>query len=662
MDAKFLNDDLPMRAEEVMWRDYMCHKKLYRYISLSLLLMVFFIAGCSQSFSMDQKAEEGTFDLTQLAIEDSLVRLDGKWEFYHEQLLEPQSFKQGEAQKSGYIDVPSSWNRYIINGQEVSGDNYATYRLLFHTEKNQRLGLKLPRIFTSYKLWVNGELMATAGEVGTSRETMTPQYHPQIALFESQEGGNEIVIQVANFYHRSGGILESLVLGKEKEIIALSYKNIAYDFLLFGSLIIIGIYHLVLYIFRKKNKPPLYFGLFCLIVGVRTLFVGESFFYYVFPGLSWEVAHKIQTLSFYFGVPLILMYFRSVFPKAFQVKVVRCVQVVAFIFASLVLFTPAKIFTAFNPLYQIFTIFVMGYVMYTFIKLFFQKQNGVGLIVTGGLALILTSLHDIVYLSVWMNDQASTFLREIFRTGNLSSAGQLIFALANAFVLARKFSNAHEQEEVMTAKLKEMNSNLDQLVNERTADLMKSNEKIECQKLELEKANQALRLLSLKDPLTDLWNKRYYEDTIEMEWKRCLRDKSPISLMVIDIDYFKSYNDFYGHRAGDECLVKVATGIRGHFQRASDSVVRYGGEEFVVIMPGVGNDGALIMARSLRKTIEGLNVLHQRSSVCGVVTVSIGVTSATPDVNSSPKDLFLTADKALYEAKEMGRNCVVPGT
>lgn len=633
----------------------MCHKKLYRY---AILLMVFFIAGCSQSFSFDQKVEKGVFDLTTSAIEDSLVRLDGKWEFYHKQLLEPQSFKQGEAQKSGYIDVPSSWNRYIINDREVSGDSYATYRLLFHTEEKQRLGLKLPRIFTSYKLWVNGELMATAGEVGTSRETMTPQYHPQIALFESKEAGNEIVIQVSNFYHRSGGILESLVLGKEKEIISLSYKNIAYDFLLFGSLIIIGIYHLVLYIFRKKNKPPLYFGLFCLIVGVRTLFVGESFFYHVFPGVSWEVAHKIQTLSFYLGVPLILMYFRSVFPKAFPLKAVRSVQVVTIVFASLVLFTPAKIFTVFNPLYQIFTLLVMAYVIYTFIKLFFQREKGIGLIVAGGLALIVTSLHDIVYLSVWMNDQAAPLLREIFRTGNLSSAGQLIFALANAFVLARKFSNAHEQEEVMTAKLKEMNSKLDLLVIERTADLMKSKEKIESQKLELEKANQALRLLSLKDPLTDLWNKRYYEETIEMEWKRCLRDKSPISLMVIDIDYFKNYNDFYGHRAGDECLVQVARGIKGHFQRASDSVVRYGGEEFVVIMPGLDTDGALTMARSLRKAIEALNLPHQRSSVSGVVTVSIGVTSATPDANASPKDLFLTADKALYEAKEMGRNRV----
>ena len=102
--------------------------------------------------------------------------------------------------------------------------------------ESKRLALKLPRMFTAYELWVNGDLIATAGKVGKSRETMTPQYLLQVALFESQQGVNEILIKVSNFYHRSGGILESINLGSEKQILGLRYENLARDLILFGSL------------------------------------------------------------------------------------------------------------------------------------------------------------------------------------------------------------------------------------------------------------------------------------------------------------------------------------------------------------------------------------------------------------------------------------------
>lgn len=636
----------------------MHNHKFIIYTLLTFMLILPFVAGCSNEFSNDQpKAKEGIFDLTQWGLENRVVRLDGRWEFYPNHLLEPRELMETGTPKVGYIDIPSSWNRYILNDTELTGDGYATYRLFFKTEEKVRLGIKIPRIFTSYNLWVNEELVATAGTVGTSRETMTPQYLPQIAFFESH-GENEIVIQVANFYHRSGGILESLVIGNEKQIFGLSYKKLAYELILFGSLIIIGAYHLALYFFRRKNTPSLYFGLFCLFVGVRTLLVGEMFFIYIFPDFSWELAHKIKTLIFYLGVPIVLMYFKSVFPNAFLSKIVKIVLGIGIAFGSLVLLTPAKTFTFFNPLYQIFALIVIVYIIFTFIRLFFRKEKDIGLIFGGALALLLTSLYDIIFLSIWMNDHASPLLRAVFRTGNLSSVGQLIFVFANALVLAQKFSIALEQEEVMTAKLKEINLNLDELVIQRTEDLDESIKKIEYQKLELENANQALQLLSLKDPLTELWNRRHYDDTLQMEWNRGLRHKTPISLMILDIDYFKNYNDCYGHKAGDECLIKVAQATKSHFKRVSDLVVRYGGEEFVVIMPGVGIDEAVNMALMLRKSIELLNIPHNRSLVSPWVTVSIGVTSAIPDMNCSQNDLFLSADKALYVAKDAGRNHV----
>ena len=299
------------------------------------------------------------------------------------------------------------------------------------------------------------------------------------------------------------------------------------------------------------------------------------------------------------------------------------------------------------------------YILSTFIKIFLRQEKGIGLIISGALALILTSLNDIIFSSIWLNDYGSPLWRFLFRTGNLSSVGQLVFVFTNSLVLAQNFSNALEQEEVMTAQLKEINQNLDELVIKRTEALKESKEKIESQKLELEKTNKALHLLSLKDPLTGLWNRRHYDDTVIKEWNRCLRYKGAISLMMLDIDYFKAYNDCYGHRAGDECLVKIAQTLKDFLRRSSDLVARYGGEEFVVIMPDLGRDEAIKMAILLCKTIEGLNIPHKCSAVSPWVTASIGVTSMAPDIDCSPKELFLAVDKALYQAKAAGRNQVI---
>jgi hypothetical protein len=241
-----------------------------------------------------------------------------------------------------------------------SGYGYATYRLQFITAKNMRLALKVPRMFTAYDLWVNGELIATAGKVGKTREAMTPQYLPQVAFFEAQQGNNEIVIQVSNFYHRSGGILESIKIGSEKQILGLRYKNIASNILLFGCLIFMGVYHLALFFFRKKNTSALYFGSFCILIGIRTLLVGECFFIYLFPGFSWEIAHKIMTLTYYLGVPLILMFFLSVFPTYFHARMIKMAQIIGAAFGMLI-FSPLRgssrlptLYTRYGPLLPLY--------------------------------------------------------------------------------------------------------------------------------------------------------------------------------------------------------------------------------------------------------------------------------------------------------------------
>lgn len=173
---------------------------------------------------------------------------------------------------------------------------------------------------------------------------------------------------------------------------------------------------------------------------------------------------------------------------------------------------------------------------------------------------------------------------------------------------------------------------------------------------QLKQANERLEMLSNLDGLTGIANRRFFNHVYDEEWRRCRRHSLALSVLMLDIDFFKAFNDTYGHLAGDECLKKVAGVLKKQLQRAGEMVGRYGGEEFVVLLPGVETDRAVMIAERLRSAVEGLAIPHAHSAVASHVTVSIGLATVVPDAGWLPEDLIHAADEALYSAKQNGRN------
>jgi len=176
---------------------------------------------------------------------------------------------------------------------------------------------------------------------------------------------------------------------------------------------------------------------------------------------------------------------------------------------------------------------------------------------------------------------------------------------------------------------------------------------------ELTLANKKLEKLANLDGLTGIANRRVFDDDLRKEWRRAKRQKTVMSLLMCDVDFFKNYNDSYGHLAGDECLRKVASTMQNLFQRAGDLVTRYGGEEFAIILPGVPYRGITKVAEQLRLAITQLGIKHLRPDGSSIVTISIGGVTVQPDVEISEQDIVDQADKALYQAKQNGRNISV---
>lgn len=175
---------------------------------------------------------------------------------------------------------------------------------------------------------------------------------------------------------------------------------------------------------------------------------------------------------------------------------------------------------------------------------------------------------------------------------------------------------------------------------------------------ELENANRELSRLSSLDGLTGIANRRHFEQIYDMEWRRAARTGSELSVLFLDLDFFKYYNDTYGHQEGDDCLKQVAAAASRVLKRPGDLLARYGGEEFVVILPETSIAGAAEVAEAIRKAIERCNIPHSASPVAPHVTVSVGVAGGRVTQEDKPSDFVARADKALYEAKHSGRNRV----
>lgn len=175
---------------------------------------------------------------------------------------------------------------------------------------------------------------------------------------------------------------------------------------------------------------------------------------------------------------------------------------------------------------------------------------------------------------------------------------------------------------------------------------------------ELEEKNRELERISFQDGLTGISNRRYFDKMLAREWRRGMREHFPVSIAMIDIDYFKLYNDTYGHQAGDDCLKQVAHALNDALFRPGDFLARYGGEEFVAVMTGIGIEGAHEVAGRMQHNIQRLGIPHETSEVSDLVTVSVGLACMVPDKENDTKALIQQSDTCLYRAKEQGRNSI----
>lgn len=485
-----------------------------------LLFLTFPVAAADEPRALNGALDLTGWDFTR----QGPVNLDGEWEFYWNQMLEPKDFlADPRPNRTGLFDVPAPWNNYRLGEKNLPGQGYATFRLLIKLPPDGELkACNIPYMSTAYRLWLNGKLIAENGQVGINRDDMKPEYRTMTMPLWIDGQNAELVLQVSNFYHRRGGFWQSIEMGNLPQVMAKAQKSLAANMFLFGSFMLMGLYHLGMFLFDRKNRIALFFSLFNILISLRSLLVGDVPITRFLPGLNWEILIKAEYLTMYLAVPVILHFVRALYREETNVLIYHIYLFLGGIFSLLVLVTPVRVFSRSLLIYQIILISALIFIFFILIQAVRHKRIGAVYLLAVAPLVILATLNDVLYYN------------QLVKTANLSPWGVFVFILTQSLVIAGQ--------------------------NKRTQEL------------------------AVRDPLTKIYNRNYLYPELEHQVKHAKQGGYPLSLVVTDLDNFKMYNDSYGHLNGDKLLKTVAEYLKKNI-RSMDVLARFGGDEFVLLFP-----------------------------------------------------------------------------
>ncbi len=369
------------------------------------------------------------------------INLEGEWEFYWGKLLSPKELKNNK-EDIKYIKVPSSWNSYIADDKAVGGDGFATYKLTILVPKDaDQLALKLPSIYTAHKLWVNGELVSEQGNVGRSKGESRAKHYRTVIPVEQKEGEIQLVLQVSNFMHRMGGMWSPIVFGNYISLKNSYDRSMAVDILIYGVLLALGIFYVAFYFIRKKELAALYFGIFCLLLSLRAVSVGNILLVRFFDFISQEMALRLEYMTFYGGIAAFAGFIKYMYPEEVGKLVWLIAKVVAIIGTFIVFFTSPSFFSRILIIFQLYTVLLLLYLLYALFKAIIAKKAEAWLVILSGTVFFAAAINDMLYY----NEKA--------KVGNLYPIGVFVLAFTQAILILRRFTGAFDDIDVLNHQL-----------------------------------------------------------------------------------------------------------------------------------------------------------------------------------------------------------------
>jgi len=449
--------------------------RLVRKSFVILLSILLFFSACANNDPQNRPPEavKGIIDFTNWDFSSSgSVSLKGQWEFYPKQLLTSENFVNGNSLPvPSYIAVPGSWEGQKIDGEKVGNIGYATYRLtVLLPDDCGQLGFKPGAILTAYRMYLDGNLVSERGIVSADPSRGKPLLLIDSVSYSNPGKKAELILQISNYNHRISGPWDKIEMGSLTYIHHRDGEIRDADFMIIGALLMMGLFFLSMFIFRRNEISSLYFSLFCLVIALRvSLQSGVGYFSEVFPWIEWEIINKIEYITIYLSLPFFILFTLAFFRDRILQKLFWGVSGISIVFTILTLFTSSIFHSRLIPIYQIVLLVSGSYVLFMIIKRSFNEDLFARILLVGTFLLFATTINDILYSA------------GIISTAYLVSYGLLIFIMLQAYILTIRFIDVFNSVERQKKQLIKTNAEYRNEIDARIkteADLLAMNENL----------------------------------------------------------------------------------------------------------------------------------------------------------------------------------------
>ncbi|MCB1178813.1 MAG: hypothetical protein KDK36_14605, partial [Leptospiraceae bacterium] len=490
-----------------------------KFIFLFLIIILNFSNCWNQDSKNPPEAVKGVIDLRNWDFNsknnsrDNIIHLKGEWEFYWKKLCNPISIdKNNNSLKTNcfptendYLKVPGNWDRYISEGKEIGGKGFASYRLKVLLPPNflEPLEIKIPNIGTAYNFWVNGELLGNAGIVSEIEDQGKMGHFPKVYLIQSKnflKSENDqnyfnLQVDISNYHYYSGGFWYNVQLGNYNSVTTQMFYSELIDFLLMGSILLMGFYHIILFVLRKQDPSTFWLGLYCLPISIRMLLTGEKFLERHFPEYS-QFFLFIEYLSLIFLVPIFLNFLYWLFPKLISNSLSKIITIGAYFLSLPIIILPSYYYTRILTIIQIYVIIAAILATNILFKALITKKQGAKIFFFGWIIFFIAIINDILYFQGFI------------QTGEFTPVGLLLIIFSQTIVLSLRFTGAFSEVENLSKELETINKSLEKKISERTKDLQEASSEIE----ELNKFTYIVNSLSdLDEIFTEISKHVYYK-------------------------------------------------------------------------------------------------------------------------------------------------------
>lgn len=603
-------------------------RKIIRAASLLLLLTALWLSAAARA--ENAPVQRGIVDLSSSANAKGITTLAGEWTYVWQQLKTPGS---AISDADGFYQMPNKWTQQQEDISAHPSEGYASFGVtLLNIPRDGYWGISVPEQSTAFRLYLDDRLIASGGEVATSRDKAVPYSGNQVFEIGAIDSSAQLILHVSNFHHNRGGPWQPLRIGPYNELNKQAMQSLFKQSLVLALTFIAGFFSLTQWLIDRREKTSLLLFFLALVASIRIGIFDNQPLYTVFGSLPWSLHIRTVYLSQLIGIPLVLMWIQQVYPQHFNKQIVQLIMRVSALSVVFVSFTDPMLFSALNfPVFYSLMAITMLYALYGVIKVVYHRESG-GICIAIGTCVMCFFTGQVTLVRAQAIESQGESLLPI---------GVFVFLLSLMVNLINQRSIEKKQVESLSEELLQINHTLETHVEERTRELAKK-------ATALEEANEQLQLLANSDALTQLLNRRAF-----IEQCKQIAESSPtVSVVLIDVDHFKQVNDQFGHAAGDEVLVKLADLLRAQ-TRHSDKVARFGGEEFVLLLCDADRDATI---RTCERIVESVREL-KFDNIEGLdgVTISAGIVSGVLENNSIYK-LIQHADGAMYNVKDNGRD------